>query len=106
MTDSYNALYAKATARWINEKKATDGPGYRFHVEGGLRGRLAATDLRMSFDGIQLPGSLKEDAVLGVFGAGATLLLPQGLDFSLAYRGNLGEYQQVHTGWLSVSKTF
>ena len=106
MTDSYNALYAKAAARWINEKKATDGLGYRFHVEGGLRGRLAATDLRMSFDGIQLPGNLKEDAVLGVFGAGATLLLPQGLDFSLAYRGNLGEYQQVHTGWLSVSKTF
>lgn len=106
MTDSYNALYAKATARWINERKAASGLGYRFHVEGGLRGRLAATDLQMSFDGIQMPGSLTEDLIAGVFGAGATLLLPQGVGFSLSYRGNMGERQQVHTGWLSLNKTF
>lgn len=106
MTDAYNALYAKATARWINEKKAVDGLGYRFHVGGGLRVRLAATDLQMCFDGIQMPGSLKEDPVVGVFGAGATLLLPQGVGFTLSYRGHAGDRQQVHTGWLSLSKTF
>lgn len=106
MTDAYNALYAKATARWINEKEAVNGLGYRFHVEGGLRGQLATTDLQMSFDGVQMPGSVTEDPVAGVFGAGATLLLPQGVGFTLSYRGYAGERQQIHTGWLSLSKTF
>lgn len=106
ITDSYNALYAKATARWVNEKKAINHVGYRFFLEGGLRGRLAATDLSLCFDGTQMPGHLSEDPIMGVFGAGGSLLLPNGLGLSLSYRGNIGDYQQIHAGWFSLSMAF